>query len=89
MITLVLAVAAAAFGFSFTRGFVRRKLAYVDAAQGAAAPVMAAGVAFVLALPVVALLPFVAGGTALLFGAGVGVGFNAGAKDTRRRRLGA
>lgn len=89
MITLVLAVAAAAFGFSFTRGFVRRKLAYVDAAQGAAAPVMAAAVAFVLALPVVTVLPFVAGGTALLFGASVGAGFNAGARDTRRRRLSA
>lgn len=89
MITLVLAVAAAAFGYIQTRSFVRRRLAYVDAAQGAAAPVMAAGAAFLLALPVVALLPFVAGGTALIFGASVGAGFNAGAKDTRRRRLSA
>jgi hypothetical protein len=89
MLTLVLAVAAAAFGYIQTRGFVRRRLAYVDAAQGTAAPVIAGAVAFAVALPVVALLPFVAGGTALLFGAGVGTGFAAGARDTRQRRLGA
>lgn len=89
MLTLALAVAAAAFGYIQTRSFVRRRLAYVDAAQGVAAPVLAAAAAFFIALPVVGLLPFVGGGTALLFGASVGAGVSAGAKDTRRRRLGA
>jgi hypothetical protein len=89
MLTLALAVAAAAFGYLQTRGFVRRRLAYVDAAQGAAAPVLAAAAAFVLAVPAVALLPFVGGGTAVLFAASVGTGFAAGTRDTRRRRLSA
>ena len=89
MLTLAAAIAALAFGYIQTRGFVRRRLAYVDAVQGVAAPVLAGAAAFVVALPVVGLLPLVGGGTALLFGAGVGAGVSAGARDTRRRRLGA
>ena len=89
MLTLALAVAAAAFGYIQTRSFVRRRLAYVDAVQGMAAPFIAGLVALAVALPVAGLLPFVGAGSALLFGAGVGAGVNAGAKDTRRRRLGA
>jgi hypothetical protein len=89
LITFAAAVAVTAFGYIQTRGFVRRRLAYVDAAQGAAAPVLAAAAAFALAVPAVALLPFVGGGTAVLFAAGVGTGFASGVKDTRRRRLSA
>lgn len=89
MLTLAAAIAAMAFGYIQTRGFVRRRLAYVDAVQGLAAPAVAAAAAFAIALPIVAILPLVGGGTALLFGAGVGAGVSAGAKDTRRRRLGA
>lgn len=89
LITLAGAVAATAFGYIQTRGFVRRRLAYVDSAQGVAAPVLASAAALVVAVPAVTLLPFVGAGTAVLFAAGVGTGFAAGAKDTRRRRLGA
>lgn len=87
MITLALAFAAAAFGYLQTRSFVRRRLAYVDAVQKGSAPLLAGVVAAAVAMPVVALLPLVGGGTALLFGAGVGAGVSAGARDTRRRRL--
>lgn len=89
MITLAIAVAAAAFGYIQTRSFVRRRLAYVDAVQGMAAPFIAGLATLVIALPVAAVLPFIGGGTALLLSAGVGAGVNAGARDTRRRRLGA
>ena len=89
MLTFVLAVAAAAFGYIQTRSFTRRRLAYVDAVQNAAAPVIAGAVAFAIALPVAGMLPLITGFTALTFGAGVGAGLNAGARDTRRRRLGA
>ncbi len=89
MLTLAIAVAAAAFGYLQTRAFVRRRLAYVDAVHNMIAPVAAGAVAFAIALPVVGILPFIGGGTALLFGASVGAGLSAGAKDTRRRRLGA
>jgi hypothetical protein len=87
MITLAIAFAAAAFGYLQTRSFVRRKLAYVDAAHTAGAAVIAGVVAAAVALPVAGLLPFIGGGTALLFGAGVGVGVRAGSRDTRNRRL--
>lgn len=89
MLTLVLAVAAAAFGYMQTRSFVRRRLAYVDAVQNTAAPVLAGAAAFAVALPVAGFLPFVGLGTALIFGASVGAGVSSGARDTRRRRLGA
>ena len=89
MITLAIAFAAAAFGYLQTRGFVRRKLAYVDAVHSGIAPVIAGVAAACVAMPVAALLPFIGGGTALLFGAGVGVGVSAGSKDARHRRIGA
>jgi hypothetical protein len=82
-------VAAALFGFVQTRAFVRRRLAYVDAVHRSHVPFVAAIAAAALAVPVVALLPLVGGGTALVFGAAVGAGVSAGAKDTRRRRLAA
>jgi hypothetical protein len=87
MITLALAFAASAFGYLQTRGFVRRKLAYVDAVHTGVAPVVAGAAAALVAMPVVGLLPLVGGGTALLFGAAVGLGVKAGARDTRSRRL--
>ncbi|HEY0020784.1 MAG TPA: hypothetical protein VGC13_31075 [Longimicrobium sp.] len=87
MITLALAFAASAFGYLQTRGFVRRKLAYVDAVHTGVAPVLAGAAAALVAMPVVGLLPLVGGGTALLFGAAVGLGVKAGARDTRSRRL--
>jgi hypothetical protein len=85
LITLVLAGAAAVMGFSLSRNFVRRRLAYVDSAQSAAAPVLAGVGAVVLAAPVTWVLPLVGTGTALLFGASVAIGVAAGAKDVRRR----
>jgi hypothetical protein len=87
MITLALAFAAAAFGYLQTRGFVRRKLAYVDAVHGGAAPIIAGALAAAVAMPVVGILPLVGGGTAILFGLGVGAGVRSGSRDTQRRRL--
>jgi hypothetical protein len=89
MITIAIAIAAAAFGYLQTRGFVRRKLAYVDAVHTGVAPVIAAVAAACIAMPVAGLLPFVGGGTALLFAAGVGAGVSAGSKDARYRRISA
>lgn len=87
LISVAAAVAASAFGYLQARKFVRGRLAYVDAVQRSYAPVVAGVAAFAIGLPVVGLLPIVGGGTALLFGAGVGTGVAAGAKDTRLRRL--
>ena len=88
MLTLALAVAAAAFGYIQTRKFVRRRLAYVDAVQGPGAPVLAGFATFMLVI-FLTPLPLIGVGTALLAGAGVGAGVSSGVKDTRRRRLSA
>lgn len=87
LLTFAAAVAATAFGYLQSRSFVRRRLAYVDAAHGAMAPVLAGAAAFAVALPVAGILPLIGGGTALLFGASVAAGVSAGSRDTRRRRL--
>ncbi|HEU4454946.1 MAG TPA: hypothetical protein VFR81_17920 [Longimicrobium sp.] len=86
-IGLVATAGVTIFGFIQARGFTRRKLRFVEAAQSPLAPVLAGVVAAVVAAPVVALLPFVGTGTALLFGAGVGAGVLAGKQDIIRGRL--
>jgi hypothetical protein len=80
-------LAAAAYGYIQARVFTRKKLAFVDAAQSGSAPVIAGVGAAVLAGVVVAFIPFVGAGTALLFGAGVGAGVAGGQSDIKHRRL--
>lgn len=87
LIGLAATGAATVLGYLKTRGFVRNRLAYVSAVQKSTAPVVAGAAAAVVAMPVVAILPVVGGMTAMLFGAAVGLGFAAGAKDVRQRRL--
>ena len=76
-----------ATGFYQARSFVRRRLRFVDAVQGAGAPVLAGLAATAVAIPAVALLPLIGGGTAVLFGVGVGAGVAAGARNVRQGRL--
>jgi hypothetical protein len=72
-------------GYFQTRAFVQRRLQYVDAVQGVRAPLIAGTAAALVAAPVVAVLPVVGVGTAVLFGVGVGAGVAAGARSIRRR----
>ena len=76
---LWLAVSAAALigGFVATRGFVRRKLRFVDAIQRPSAPLIAGAAAAVVALPIT-MLPIVTIGTAVAFGIGVAGGVASG-----------
>lgn len=85
LLGLIATAAIAAVGYFQSRAFVRRKLAYVDAVHKPFAAVVAGAAAWLVALPVVGLLPLVGGMTAILFGLGVGAGVAAGAKDVRRR----
>jgi hypothetical protein len=85
LIALLIAGTAAVLGYSFSRNFVRRRLAYVDAVQGSVAPLAAGAGAAVLAMPVAWILPLIGTGTALIFGTSVGMGVAKGAKDIRRR----
>jgi hypothetical protein len=86
LITLAVATFATAFGYIQARGFTRRRLRFVDTAQGSGAPWIAGVLAGAVALPVVGFLPLVGFGTAALFGAGVGTGVAAGVRDIRAHR---
>jgi hypothetical protein len=87
LIGLVAAAGAAGAGYFRSRGFVERRLRYVDAVQSPAAPVIAGTAAVVVAAPVVWLLPIIGGGTAVLFGLAVGAGTRAGVRRIRRSLL--
>ena len=80
-ITAILATLA----YTQARGFVTRRLRYVDAVQSGIAPIIAGVAACLLALPIVALVPLVGVGTALSVGLGVGAGVASGAREVRIR----
>ena len=72
-------------GFVVSQRFVENRLRYVDAVQRPYAPVVAGAVAGVVALPLVAIIPLIGPGTALLFGVSVFAGVASGAREIRRR----
>lgn len=80
---LFLAAAGAGMGISYVkvRDFVRSRLRFVDAAQRRSAPWLA-GVATTLALsPIVAVLPVLGAGTAIVFGVVVGTAVRKGQRE--------
>lgn len=82
---LFLAAAGAGMGISYmkVRDFVRDRLRFVDAAQRPSAPWLA-GIGTTLAVsPVVAVLPILGAGTAVVFGIVVGTAVRKGQKETR------
>jgi hypothetical protein len=72
-------------GYAQARSFVTQRLRYVDAVHTALAPLIAGVGAALIALPIVALLPYIGAGTALSFGIAVGAGVAAGSREVRRR----
>ena len=80
---LILTAAAGIFSFGFARGFVRRRLRFVDAIRSPGIPVLAAVVAGLLVLPLT-LLPLVSGVTAAVVGLGAGLGTRSGVKALQR-----
>lgn len=82
---LAITVTAALVGYWQAKQFTQSKLRFVDAVHRASTPVLAGLAAALVATPIVWLLPLVGVGTAVLFGAGVALGVNAGARDIRRR----
>lgn len=83
LITLGVAGAATVVGHIKSRSFVRKRLRYTSVVEKTGIGVAAGVAAAVVAAPIVAVLPLVGTGTALLFGAGVGTGVAMGAKDAR------
>ena len=69
--------------FGFARGFVRRRLRFVDAARSPITPLVAGGLALLVAAPFT-LLPLVSGVTVAVVGLGAGLGAQSGVTALRR-----
>jgi hypothetical protein len=85
LIAILATAAVTVFGYARSRSFVQRRLAYVDAVQTPIAPLVAGAAAALIATPVAWAIPLIGGGTALLFGVGVGAGVAAGRRGGRQR----
>jgi hypothetical protein len=85
MLELLLTIAAGAIGFILARNFVRRRLRFVDAVHSPVAPLLAGGVAALIAWPAV-LLPLVTLTTTIVFGVGIGLGTASGARALRNNQ---
>jgi hypothetical protein len=83
--SLAITAVATVFGYWQAKQFTQTKLRFVDAVHKTSTPVLAGVGAAVIAIPIVAFVPLVGVGTAILFGAGVALGVNAGARDIRKR----
>lgn len=86
MITFVfLAAAGAGMGISYIkiRDFVRERLRFVDAAQRRSTPWVAGIVAAMVAALLVAFLPVLGGGTAIVFGIVTGTAVRSGQKQVK------
>lgn len=84
LLILGAAVGGIGTGYVKARRFVREELRFVDSVQRPAAPIVVGVAGALAAAPVVLLLPFIGGGTAILFGGGIGLAVRHGAKDLRR-----
>jgi len=83
LIALGIAGVAGVFGHVKSRRFVGQRLRYTNIVETPGLGLWAGVGATVLAAPVVALLPIVGAGTAVVIGAGVGTGVALGVKDTK------
>ncbi|MGQ0702847.1 MAG: hypothetical protein ACT4PM_06910 [Gemmatimonadales bacterium] len=83
----VLAIAVAVTGgllaFGFARGFIRRRLRFVDAARSPLVPWLAGGLGLLVAAPFT-LLPLISGVTVAAVGLGAGLGAKSGVVALRR-----
>jgi hypothetical protein len=83
IIRLAIALTAGVFAFGFARGFVRRRLRFVDAIRSPVAPILAAVVGLVVAWPFT-LLPLITSFTAAVVGLATGLGTASGIKALKR-----
>src|SRR4051812_17918609 len=82
-ISAAVALTVSLVGFTISRRFVENRLRYVDAVQNPIAAIIAGLATTIIALPVVAILPFVGAGTAIMLGIGVLTGVASGAREIR------
>src|ERR1051326_4340574 len=81
--TLAVALAGGVLSFGFARGFIRRRLRFVDAVYSPLPPWVAGGLALLVAAPLT-LLPLVTGFTAAMMALGAWLGARSGVKALRR-----
>ena len=84
IIGLAITGALAIGGYVKTRGFVRRRLRFVEAVHRPAAPLVVGGLTALVSMPLAGPLPFVGWVTALGLGVGVGLGVKHGSRDSKR-----
>lgn len=87
IIQLALALTAGVFAFGFARGFVRRRLRFVDAVRSPLVPFLVGGGALLLTLPFTAvpLVNYLVTGLAAgMVGLGAGLGTASGVKALKR-----
>ena len=84
LIGLVVTVAGGIFAFGLAREYVRNRLRFVDAVRHPLAPWITWLATTVILLPIVAILPLVGAGTAILVGASAGLGTSSGVKALKR-----
>lgn len=83
LIAAGIAGVAGVYGHLKSRSFVGQRLRYTNIVETPALGLWAGVGATILAAPVVAVLPIVGAGTAIVIGAGVGTGVALGVKDTK------
>ena len=84
LIGLVVTGAGAIFAFGLAREYVRNRLRFVDAVRHPLAPWITWFLATVILIPIVAILPLVGAGTAILVGGAAGLGTSSGVKALKR-----
>lgn len=85
LFSVFITIAVAVLGFAVSHRFVETRLRYVDAVQRPVAPFAAGAIAALIAIPIVALMPWVGIVTAFGFGFGVYAGVSSGARSIRRQ----
>jgi hypothetical protein len=83
LIAAGIAGVAGVVGHMKSRSFVGRRLRYTNIVEKPALGLWAGVGATILAAPIVAVLPIVGAGTAIVIGAGVGTGVALGVRDTK------
>lgn len=84
LVRVVIMVGVGLFAFSLARQYVRNRLRFVDAVRTPIAPWVAGVAAWIIAVPIAALLPLITGLTAVVFGAATGLGTASGVKALKR-----
>ena len=84
LVGFVVTASAAIFAFGLAREYVRNRLRFVDAVRHPLAPWITWFLATLILIPVVAILPLVGAGTAILVGGAAGLGTSSGVKALKR-----